>query len=49
MGGWTRNFWKKNRGWEGRFAFVLKDDIDRRLVGEFHTSGELDERFDRIE
>jgi hypothetical protein len=36
-------FWKKNRAWEGRLAFVLKDDIDRRLVRTFQTSGELHE------
>ena len=42
-------FWKKNRGCEGQLAFVLKDDIDGTLVGEFQTSGELDGRFDRIE
>ncbi len=40
---------RKTGDGEAGFSFVRRDDIDRRLVGEFHTSGELDERFDRIE
>jgi len=49
MGDGQGIFWKKNPGWERRLAFVLKDDIDRRLVKKFQTSRELHERFDRIE
>jgi hypothetical protein len=41
-------FWKKNRAWEARLAFLFKDDIDRRFMRKFRVSGELHERFDRI-
>ncbi len=42
-------FWKKDRAWESRLAFLLKDYIDRKFMRKFQVSGELDERFDSIE
>jgi len=49
MGDGQGIFWKKNWVWEGRLAFLLKDYIDRRFMRNFQVSGELDERFDRME
>jgi NADH dehydrogenase FAD-containing subunit len=49
MGNGRGIFWKKNWAWEGRLAFLLKDYIDRTFMRKFQVSGELDERFDRIE
>lgn len=43
MGDGTGIFWKKGMVWEGRFAFLLKDFLDRRFLGTFQVSGELDE------
>jgi len=49
MGDGQGIFWKKNWVWEGRLAFLLKDYIDRRFMRNFQVSGELDERFDKME
>jgi NADH dehydrogenase FAD-containing subunit len=49
MGDGQGIFWKKNWAWGGRFAFLLKDYIDRAFMRKFQVSGELDEKFDRIE
>ena len=49
MGDGQGIFWKKNWAWEGQLAFLLKDYIDRRFMRNFQVSGELDERFDRME
>ena len=44
MGDGRGIFWKKNWVWDGRFAFLLKDYIDRRLMRTFQVSGERDEK-----
>jgi len=49
MGDGRGILWKKNRGSEGRLAFLCKNYIDRRFMRKFQVSGELNERFDRIE
>ncbi len=49
MGDGQGIFWKKNWAWEGQLAFLLKDYIDRRFMRNFQVSGELEERFDRME
>jgi hypothetical protein len=49
MGDGRGILWKKNRGWEGRLAFLFKDYINRRFMKKIQVSGELHERFDRIE
>ncbi len=43
MGDGTGISWKKNRVWDGRLAFLLKDFIDRRFMKTFQVSGERDE------
>jgi NADH dehydrogenase FAD-containing subunit len=43
MGDGTGIVWKKNRVWDGRLAFLLKDFIDRRFMRKFQVSGERDE------
>ncbi len=43
MGDGTGILWKKGLVLDGRFAFILKDFIDRRFMGKFQVSGELDE------
>ena len=43
MGDGTGIAWKKNRVWNGRFAFLLKDFIDRRFMRKFQVSGERSE------
>jgi NADH dehydrogenase FAD-containing subunit len=43
MGDGTGIAWKKERVWDGRLAFRLKDYIDRRFMRKFQVSGELDE------
>ena len=49
MGDGRGIFWKKDWAWEGWLAFLLKDYIDKKFMRKFQVSGELDERFDRIE
>lgn len=49
MGDGNGIFWKKSWAWESRFAFLLKDYIDRRFMKKFQVSGELDEKFDGAE
>jgi NADH dehydrogenase FAD-containing subunit len=49
MGDGQGIFWKKNRAWGGRLTFLLKDYIDKKFMRKFQVSGELDEKFDRIE
>jgi hypothetical protein len=49
MGDGRGIFRKKNWAWEGRFALLFKNYIDRRFMRKFQVSGELYERFDRIE
>jgi NADH dehydrogenase FAD-containing subunit len=49
MGDGQGIFWKKNWVWESRFAFFLKDYIDRKFMRKFQVSGELDEKFDSAE
>jgi len=46
MGNGRGIFWKKNWVWDGRFAFLLKDYIDRRFMKMFQVSGE---RYDKSE
>jgi NADH dehydrogenase FAD-containing subunit len=46
MGNGQGIFWKKNWVWENRFAFLLKDYIDRRFMRTFQVSGELGEKND---
>jgi NADH dehydrogenase FAD-containing subunit len=48
MGDGTGIFWKKQLVRDGRFAFLLKDYIDRRFIRKFQVSGELDERDEEI-
>ncbi len=36
-------YWRKDRVWAGRLAFVLKNYIDKRFMKRFQVSGELDE------
>jgi NADH dehydrogenase FAD-containing subunit len=43
MGDGTGILWKKNRVWNGRLAFLLKDFIDRRFMKTFQVSGEREE------
>ncbi len=43
MGDGTGIVWKKDRVWDGRFAFLLKDFIDRRFMRKFQVSGERNE------
>ncbi len=43
MGDGKGILWKNNWVWSGRFAFLLKDRIDRRFMRKFQVSGELDE------
>jgi NADH dehydrogenase FAD-containing subunit len=43
MGDGTGIFWKKELVWDGHFAFLLKDFIDRRFMRKFQVSGELNE------
>ncbi|HKZ16819.1 MAG TPA: hypothetical protein VJ161_05060 [Geobacteraceae bacterium] len=43
MGDGRGILWKKNRVWNGRLAFLLKDFIDRRFMKTFQVSGERDE------
>jgi NADH dehydrogenase FAD-containing subunit len=40
MGDGTGIAWKKDRVWDGRLAFLLKDFIDRRFMRKFQVSGE---------
>ncbi len=49
MGDGTGIFWKKHLVWDGRFAFLLKDYIDRRFMKKFQVSGEPDEPGGEIE
>jgi NADH dehydrogenase FAD-containing subunit len=49
MGDGTGIFWKKELVWDGRFAFLLKDYIDRRFMKKFQVSGELAEPDGEIE
>lgn len=42
MGDGRGIFWKKDRVYEGRLAFRLKDYIDRRFVEKYQVSGEQD-------
>ena len=49
MGNGKGIFWKKNWIWEGRFAFLLKDYIDRKFMRAFQVSGELNEQSENIE
>jgi NADH dehydrogenase FAD-containing subunit len=49
MGDGTGIFWKKHLVWDGRFAFLLKDYIDRRFMKKFQVSGETDEPEGEIE
>jgi NADH dehydrogenase FAD-containing subunit len=49
MGDGTGIFWKKHLVWDGRFAFLLKDYIDRRFMKKFQVSGERDEPGGEIE
>ena len=43
MGDGTGIAWKKERVWDGRLAFLLKDFIDRRFMRRFQVSGERNE------
>jgi NADH dehydrogenase FAD-containing subunit len=43
MGDGRGILWKKDRVWQGKFAFILKNYIDRRFMRKFQVSGELDE------
>jgi NADH dehydrogenase FAD-containing subunit len=43
MGDGKGILWKGNSVWNGRFAFLLKDFIDRRFMKTFQVSGERDE------
>jgi len=49
MGNGKGIFWKKNRIWEGRIAFLLKDYIDRKFMRTFQVSGERDEQSENME
>ena len=42
-------FWKKDWVFENRFAFTLKDYIDRSFMRKFQVSGERKERSEEIE
>ena len=44
MGNGQGIFWKKNRVWKSRLAFLLKDYIDRKFMRKFQVSGELSEQ-----
>ncbi len=44
MGDGTGILWKEGIVWNGRFAFLLKDFIDRRFIRKFQVSGESDEQ-----
>ena len=43
MGDGTGILWKRDLAFNGRFAFLLKDFIDRRFMRKFQVSGELEE------
>ena len=49
MGNGQGIFWKKNWVWKSRFAFFLKDYIDRKFMRKFQISGELSEPYDEGE
>ena len=49
MGNGQGIFWKKNWVWKSRFAFLLKDYIDRKFMRKFQISGELSERSENDE
>lgn len=40
MGDGNGILWRKNRVWDGRFAFLIKDFIDRRYMKTYQVSGE---------
>ena len=44
MGNGRGILWYRNRVWEGRLSFMLKDYIDRAFMKKFQVSGELDEK-----
>jgi hypothetical protein len=44
MGNGKGIFWKKNWVWGGRWAFYLKDYIDRRFMRTYQVSGEQQEQ-----
>lgn len=48
MGDGTGIAWKKNMVWDGRFAFLFKDFIDRRFMKKFQVSGERNETNEEI-
>jgi NADH dehydrogenase FAD-containing subunit len=43
MGDGSGILWRKNHVWDGRFAFLIKDFIDRRYMKTYQVSGERDE------
>jgi len=49
MGDKCEIFRKKNCAYGGRLAPLFTDDIDRGFMRKFQVSGELHERFDRVE
>ena len=49
MGDGRGIFWKKSWVWDGRFAFLLKDYIDRRFMRTFQVSGERSDKSGVIE
>jgi len=49
MGNGQGIFWKKNRVWKSRLAFLFKNYIDRKFMRKFQTSGELNEQNDSDE
>jgi NADH dehydrogenase FAD-containing subunit len=36
-------YWRNDRVWAGRLAFVFKNYLDKRFMREFQVSGELEE------
>lgn len=49
MGNGQGIFWKKNWVWKSRFAFLLKNYIDRKFMRKFQISGELSEQHESDE
>ena len=37
-------YWRKDRVWAGRLAFVFKNYLDQRFMRKFQVSGELSEQ-----
>jgi hypothetical protein len=36
-------YWRNDRVWAGRLAFVFKNYLDKKFMREFQVSGELEE------